>query len=70
LRRAKNMIPILTPLFHSIFKRADDLAVAMFARGYISGAKRTHLHELKMCARDYLTLMFVVAFGILEIKIN
>ncbi|MDP3040603.1 MAG: energy-coupling factor transporter transmembrane component T [Deltaproteobacteria bacterium] len=70
LRRAKNMIPILTPLFHSIFKRADDLAVAMFARGYISGAKRTHLHELKMRGKDYWVLIGVVGFVILEMKIH
>jgi hypothetical protein len=40
-QRVKNLLPILTPLFHSVFKRADDLAIALLARGYISGA-RTH----------------------------
>ena len=69
-RRAKNMIPILTPLFHSVFQRADDLAVAMLARGYVSGAKRTHLYELRMKARDYFALAAVVGFVILEMKIS
>jgi energy-coupling factor transport system permease protein len=68
-RRAKNMVPILTPLFHSIFKRADDLAVAMLARGYVSGANRTHLHELKMKGKDYWVLVAVAGFVILELKI-
>ena len=68
-RRAKNMVPLLTPLFHSVFKRADDLAIALMARGYIRGAKRTHLHELKMAHRDYFVLAAVLGFVLLEIKI-
>ena len=47
IRPARNLLPILTPLFQSVFKRADDLAVALLARGYVSGAKRTYLHELR-----------------------
>jgi energy-coupling factor transport system permease protein len=66
-RRARNLLPILTPLFHSVFKRADDLAVALLARGYVSGAKRTHLHELKMEKRDYWVLAAIVGLVILEI---
>jgi len=69
-RRAKNLVPILTPLFHSVFNRAEDLAVALLARGYVSGAKRTHLHELKMRGRDYWVLTAVVGFAIMELKIN
>jgi len=68
-RRAKNMVPLLTPLFHSVFKRADDLAIALMARGYIRGAKRTHLHELKMTHRDYFVLAAILGFVLLEIKI-
>ena len=69
-RRAKNIVPLLTPLFHSVFQRADDLAVALMARGYISGAQRTHLHQLKMGSRDYLVLAGIVGLGILEMKIS
>ena len=32
MQRAKNMLPLLIPLFISAFRRADDLAVAMEAR--------------------------------------
>jgi energy-coupling factor transport system permease protein len=69
-RRAKNLLPILTPLFHSVFKRADDLAVALLARGYVSGARRTHLHETKMAGRDYGVLAFLVGFAVLEFKLR
>ena len=63
-------VPILTPLFHSVFKRADDLAIALMARGYVSGGKRTHLHETKMHGRDYWVLAVVVGLAILEMKLN
>ena len=69
-QRTKNLLPILTPLFHGVFKRADDLAVALLARGYVSGARRTHLHETKMAARDYGVLAFLVGFTVLEIKLR
>lgn len=69
-RRVKNMVPILTPLFHSVFSRAEELAVALMARGYVSGAKRTHLHELKMGGRDYCVLAVSLAFAVLELKMN
>jgi len=67
-RRAKNLVPILTPLFHSIFKRADDLATAMLARGFVSGKPRTHLHDLRMARRDYVALAAVIGFFILEMN--
>jgi energy-coupling factor transport system permease protein len=68
-RRAKNIVPILTPLFHSVFQRADDRAVALMARGYASGAKRTHLHELRIACEDYWVLAALLGSAILEMKI-
>ena len=41
IKRVKNMIPLLVPLFVSAFRRADDLAMAMEARCYVGGAGRT-----------------------------
>ncbi len=69
-QRVRNLLPILTPLFHSVFKRADDLAIALLARGYISGAKRTHLHEARMAGKDYGVLACVVGFMILELTLR
>ena len=46
LQKAKNMLPILIPLFISAFRRADDLAVAMEARCYRGGEGRTRMHQL------------------------
>ena len=57
INRAKNMLPLLIPLFISAFRRADDLATAMEARCYRGGEGRTRMHELIYLKRDYLTLM-------------
>jgi len=52
IRRAKAMIPLLVPLFVSAFRRADDLALAMEARCYRSGAHRTRMKALKFSVLD------------------
>lgn len=60
IQRAKNMLPILVPLFISAFRRADELAIAMEARCYRGGDGRTRMHELKYENRDYWAGMVVV----------
>ncbi len=61
LRRIRGLVSILVPLFISSFRRADDLAVAMEARCYRSGASRTRLHTAKLALRDYVFFILVVA---------
>ncbi|MDR3294929.1 MAG: energy-coupling factor transporter transmembrane protein EcfT [Clostridiales Family XIII bacterium] len=62
IRRAKNMIPILIPLFISAFRIAQDLAMAMEARCYRGGEGRTKLHELKFKERDVAASLLTVLF--------
>ncbi|SFL94884.1 energy-coupling factor transporter transmembrane component T family protein [Pelosinus propionicus] len=64
LRRARNMIPLLVPLFISAFRRADELATAMEARCYRGGHQRTRMKELQITTRDWL------AYGVLGIIIG
>lgn len=65
LQRAKNMLPILVPLFISAFRRADELAIAMEARCYRGGEGRTRLHELVYKARDFIALAIIVVLIIM-----
>lgn len=60
LKRAKNLVPLLVPLFISSFRRADDLAMAMEARCYRGGEGRTRLKQLKVEGRDYVALFVVL----------
>ena len=59
-QKIKQIISILVPMFIISFKRADDLATAMEARGYIPYKKRTKLNILKMHIYDYFLLVFFI----------
>ena len=61
ITRAKNLVPLLVPLFISAFRRANDLAMAMEARCYRGGEGRTKMKPLHYERRDYL------AYGILAL---
>ncbi|MCE5285033.1 MAG: energy-coupling factor transporter transmembrane protein EcfT [Pelosinus sp.] len=60
IKRAKNMVPLLVPLFVSAFRRADDLATAMEARCYRGGENRTRMKELKMTGKDIVAFAIVI----------
>jgi energy-coupling factor transport system permease protein len=57
VNRAKNLVPLLVPLFISAFRRADELALAMESRCYRGGKGRTRLKVLHMAGRDYVALL-------------
>lgn len=59
--RIKSIVPLLVPLFVSAFKRAEELAMAMEARGYQGGEGRTKLRELKYQNFDILAfILFII----------
>lgn len=53
ISRAKNLVPLLVPLFVSAFRRADELAMAMEARCYRGGYNRTKMKEAIVTKTDY-----------------
>ncbi len=64
IKRAKNLIPLLVPLFVSAFRRADDLAMAMESRCYRGGENRTRMRQLIYRKNDYIVLfIFTVYFA-------
>lgn len=60
IARAKNLIPILIPLFISAFRRADELATAMEARCYRGGENRTRMKQLSFEFWDGTSLVLMV----------
>ena len=56
LQRVRAMVPILIPLLASSFRRAYELATAMECRCYHGGDGRTRMKQLRLAARDYLSL--------------
>jgi len=58
--RSRAWLPVLVPLFVRLFRRADDLALAMESRCY-TGVGRTRLRQLVMRATDWIVLIGAVA---------
>lgn len=69
LRRARALVPLLVPLFVSAFRRADELALAMEARCYLPGVRRTRLHPLAAGWRDLVLLLCVAAIVVLALAV-
>jgi energy-coupling factor transport system permease protein len=62
LRRARNLVPIFVPIFVSAFRRADELATAMDARGFRSVPHRTRMRKLRLGSLDLLATLAVLGF--------
>lgn len=60
--KVTQIISLLIPMFVISFKRAEDLSNAMEARGYVIGAKRTKLDELKFRALDLICFIICLIF--------
>jgi energy-coupling factor transport system permease protein len=60
-QKINQIISLLVPLFIVSFRKADDLANAMEARGYIMDAKRTSVDVLKFKLSDYIYAFLSVA---------
>lgn len=68
--RIKSIVPLLIPLFVGAFKRAEDLATAMEARGYKGGEGRTKYRVLKWTGTDTAVLgsLVVLAAALLVLR--
>lgn len=63
IRRMKNYLPILIPLFISAFRRAEDLALAMEARCYRGSEGRTKWRQLHFTRKDLWLLLILILLG-------
>jgi energy-coupling factor transport system permease protein len=64
-QRAKAVVPLLIPLFINAFKRAEELATAMEARGYRGGEGRTKYRLLKWGMIDNIAILTLLILTIL-----
>ena len=70
LDRVKAMIPILVPLFVSAFNRAEEMAIAMEARGYQGGEGRTKYRQLSYSSADRLVVVVFILLTLAIILLN
>ncbi len=61
VRRARQVMPLLVPLFLTSLHRAENLAVAMDARGYGDSRRRTSMSEARFGAGEVVALLVTVA---------
>ena len=62
LKKAKNMIPLLIPLFISAFRRSNELAMAMEARCYFGGEGRTKMKPLHYMLPDAVAYVILILY--------
>lgn len=69
--KIKGILSLIIPLFVASFKRAEDLANAMEARGYVVEAKRTRYRQFEINLGDWLMLIMtaLVVTGIIFLMI-
>jgi len=57
IQKIRGLVPIIVPLLHGVFRRADDLAVALSLRAYVPGAPRSHYRALSFGQTDLVGLL-------------
>lgn len=63
-KAARAYLPLIVPLFLSGFRRAEELVVAMEARCYVSGGRRTKFVVLRGAWRDVAAVAAALAFSV------
>ena len=67
--KAKAVMPLVVPVFLAAFRRADELALAMEARGYSTDAVHAEKKREKLGAADWSALLVSTALCALEIVV-
>lgn len=68
--RIKAIVPLLVPLFVGSFKRAEELATAMEARGYRGGEGRTKYRKLSWANIDSFFMIALVILTVLLVLLR
>jgi len=63
LEKARAVLPLVVPIFLAAFKRADELSLAMEARGYRTDVKRARKKYPPLRRRDCFALLLCTALA-------
>jgi energy-coupling factor transport system permease protein len=64
IQRARQLLPVLVPLFITTLRRGEELTLAMEARGYMGGQGRTHYIRLHFGWVDAMALIVMVGLSV------
>jgi energy-coupling factor transport system permease protein len=67
LKRLKNAHPLLTAIFASTFRRADQIVVALEARGFCPDRERTSYRQFKIKSADWYFIATILAVSVLSV---
>lgn len=67
---ARARIPLIVPLFLTALRRSEELILAMEARNYVSGAKRTRFVCLGWTTADTVAILLMVCIYLLAWRIQ
>ncbi len=70
VRRARAFLPLLVPLFIAVFRRADELALAMESRCYRGGEGRTRMTQLRMRPADWAIFAALIGCLVLAVVVG
>lgn len=61
LARMRSTLALVLPVFFSSLRRADELSIALYTRGYRSGRPRSSMRPLRFAMLDRIVLFFLMA---------
>lgn len=67
---ARARIPLIVPLFLSALRRSEELILAMEARNYVSGAKRTRFIHFSWTTLDTLVILSMICIYLVAWQIQ
>jgi energy-coupling factor transport system permease protein len=71
ISRFKSYFPLFVPVFLSALRKVDQLSIALEARGFGAGIKRTSFVEFKFSGWDWAVLVFclLLAAGCVSLRL-
>lgn len=69
-RRIQSLVPIFVPIFVSAFRRAEELATAMEARGFRGAPHRSRLYQLCLSRQDLVASLTVLAVSLTALALE
>jgi energy-coupling factor transport system permease protein len=69
-QRVRTWVPMFVPIFVSAFRRAEELATAMEARGFRGAQHRTRLYQLRLTRPDLFASLIILLFGLAVVSLD
>lgn len=70
LRQMQSWAPLFVPIFVAAFRRAEELATAMEARGFRGAQHRTRLHPLRLSRQDLIAALMTLFISLVIIGLE